>query len=229
MAYTGPLVQLEMSFTRLPWRIAPGWAVAAGAIAGGLSFVEPANILKLAGGVVLADIAWGMLRHYTAHPEPPPARAPALLPYATAASPAARLLAGLAVQGREDRAGWQGALVGLFLTATLSSALGWQAALCSFVALLLVWVAWVARGRGYTPAFADALLDVGVPGVVGVSLTGIALRPPPWPVLAGAAVFVALHWLYLRFAGPRLGQAAGRWVAALLWAGLIMAVAIYRL
>jgi hypothetical protein len=227
LAYTGPLVQLELSFTRFPWRIAPMWAVVAGATAGGLSFVDPRDLLRLLGSVVLADVAWGILRHYAEHSVMPAlVRVPAVLPYATADSPLARALAALALPGREDRAGWQGALVGLTLTTGLSVLLGWEAGFLSLAALSVMWVTWLVRGRGDRPVLSDAVLDVGLPGLLGLALAGLPVGEPPWVLLGLGAAFVGLHWAALRWTYTVTTR---RIIHSLLWAAFMLAAFIIRL
>jgi hypothetical protein len=98
----GPLVQLQIAVSRVPWRIAPAWSVLAGSLAVAGSLNDPALWLRVVAAVVLGDLAWGLLRRYV----PPPGTDPgklsgvsALLPYAHPDAPVSHLVAALALNG----------------------------------------------------------------------------------------------------------------------------------
>jgi hypothetical protein len=220
----GPLVQLHVELSRMLWRIGPAWAVLAGAMAVRASLSAPDILLRLATAVVLADLAWGILRKVvsdrssnatsvTAAPE---------LPYAQPTSPLAQFLHALAAgRGGEQpgsRAAWQELSAGLVLTVALSWLLGGLAPVLSALAVGVILLGWALARRGSQPAFCLAVLDVALPWFLGAGLAWRgqegAIAALPWFWLA--ASFTVLQWGVhrarlsggQRIGGPWLGQMA---------------------
>jgi len=109
---------------------------------------------------------------------------------------------------------WQPPVLGGLLALGVSLLLGPVAlGLTLMAALLLAWAwLWGAR-RGGPPALALALLDVGLPGLLGASLAAQVNDLPPAAV-ALLAGFTALQWGVYRAAyadrAPRAGVVAGQ-------------------
>ncbi len=207
MTEAGPLVQLQISLSRIPWRIAPAWSVLAGALAAGTALGDPALWLRVVAAVVLGDLAWGILRRYVTAAGGSQAVDPgftALLPYAQPDSPVSLVVRELSADG----AGWHGAFAGLVLALGGSLLLGLPALVLSVAAIVVTVVAWALARRGDEPAACLALLDVLLPFALGlIAAGGLARRPLAWQPLLVAAAFSVLQWGALRRAAGR-GQGA---------------------
>ncbi len=210
MTEAGPLVQLQISLSRAPWRLAPAWAVLAGALAAGRPLDDAALWLRVVAAVVLGDLAWGVLRRYaTAAPaagHASPALA-AVLPYAQPDSPASLLVRELSIGGTD----WHGAFAGLLLAVGGALLLGLPALVLSFAAIVVTAVAWALARRGDAPAACFALLDVFLPFVLGMLAAGwLAVEPLTrtvgWQPLLMAAAFTVLQWGALRAGALRAGE-----------------------
>lgn len=228
MTEAGPLVQLQISVSRAPWRLAPAWSVLAGAFAAGKPFGDPSLWLRVVAAIVLGDLAWGVLRRYVAaSPACPPVSNPAaaLLPYAQPDSPVSALVRELSPGGSS----WHGAFAGLVLTLGGALLLGMPAFVLSLVAVLVTVVAWALVRRGDTPAACFALLDVLFPFALGMIAAGwVAITPEaPWlgwrPLIVGAA-FTVLEWGALRSA--ILGAGGRPWLGLALGVLSVLAVLI---
>lgn len=226
-AEAGPLVQLHVELSRRVWRIAPAWAVLAGALAARAWAAAPDAWLRLAAAVVLADLAWGILRKVIAGRQDDAALAPAVLglPYAQPAGPLMRFLRALGAGSRigqpGSRTAWQELSAGLALTIALSWLLGGSAALLSLGAVGVILLGWALARRGSQPALCLAALDVALSWFLGASLAWHG-RPfafePSWFWLAAA--FTALQWGVHRFrlsGGRRRGG---------LWLGQVTVLAV---
>lgn len=226
----GPLLQAELSLSRAVWRIGPAWSVLAGALAGGWAPSEADAILRLGAAILLGDLTWGSLRQLLPRagidPAPSAAFVP-VLPYAAPDAPLARFLNGLAAgAGLAAHVAWQPLAVLLALTVALSLLLGLTAAALSVGVLLLLMLAWLTVvGRGQQPAFLLALLDVMLPGLLGMSLTGDALfNGLGWAgPIALLGAFMLLQWGVLR-AWVRAGSTVGVWLGQLAVIGVLVAL-----
>ncbi len=228
MTEAGPLVQLQISLSRVPWRLAPAWSVLAGAFAAGKPLDDPAWWLRVVAALVLGDLAWGVLRRYVAaSPDrrPTPGRLGAVLPYAQPDSPVSAAVRELSLEGTD----WHGALAGIILVLGGALLLGVPAFVLSFVAILVTIVAWALARRGDMPAACFALLDVFLPFALGLVAAGWgASSVPAWqPLLVGVA-FTILQWGALRSAAPSasrrpwLGLALGSLAVLAALVGLAM-------
>jgi hypothetical protein len=190
----GPLVQLQISLSRVPLRIAPAWSALAGALAVAPALGDPAVWLRIVAAVVLADLAWGVLRQYAqARPETEGQGAVFVLPlpYAQPAAPMSRLLGSLTYGG----ATWHGAVAGVVLTLGGGLLLGWPAVGLSLIAILLTALAGPLARRGDAPAAPFALLDVLLPWTLGMFAAGWASgNGLTWPPLVVAAALTLLQW-----------------------------------
>jgi hypothetical protein len=223
----GPLVQLHVELSRMLWRIGPAWAVLAGALAARASLSTPDVLLRLATAVVLADLAWGILRKVISDQpnDAAPATAVPELPYAQPAAPLARFLHALAAgQGRGQpggRTAWQGPFAGLVLTVALSWLLGGLAPVISAMALGMILLGWALARRGSRPALCLAVLDVALPWFLGAALAwrgqeaGILLL---WFWLA--ASFTVLQW------GVHRARLSGGQRMGGVWLGQMVALAV---
>jgi len=223
----GPLVQLHIDVARMPWRIGPAWSVLAGALAAGASLATADAWLRLIAAVILADLAWGVLRKLVStDPQVVIRQAPSLssAPYARPTAPLTRFLLALAVsqQGSADgvRAALQSLLAGLVFAGALSLLLGIPAMILSALAGFVLWLAWALLRHGNRPAFCLALLDVGLPWLVGASLTwrnlDAVLLSRMLPTLVLAIMFTVLQWGLQR---ARLSEGAptgGVWLGQVL-------------
>jgi hypothetical protein len=169
----GPILDLRIRFGSGPWRMGPAWAVIAGAVVGNALGLGSGSFLRLAGAVLLADVAWGSIwpvqpRGSRSHGRARSSR----LPYSAPRAPMQQILAALFNGGSEGESGdWEGILPGLVLIAALSLLLGSPAILLSFAALALAGSARVLMIHDRWPAFLMALLGVGLPWALGASLT----------------------------------------------------------
>jgi hypothetical protein len=196
----GPLVQLRISLSRTPLRIAPAWSVLAGAVAVAPALGDASVWLRVVAAVVLGDLAWGVLRQY-AQARPPSAGEGAVfalpLPYSQPDAPMSRILGSLTYGG----ATWHGALAGVLLALGGSLLLGWPALILSLLALVLTALAGPLARRGDSPAGVFAMLDVLLPWTLGMVAAGWARgSAPAWGPLVVAAALTALQWGVLRAA-----------------------------
>jgi hypothetical protein len=228
---TGPLVHLHFAPSRMLWRIGPAWAVVAGAVAAGASLGSGASLLRLATAVILADLIWGILRRIipdspssegTASPQTPS------LPYGRSDAPLARIMQTVASGQHASTAPWLGWLGGLALTVVLSLLLGAPALLISAAAVGLIFLARALFRRGCCPSFCLALLDVGLPWILGAALVwpNVAGEARVWFLQMGmvAAAFTVLQWgLY------RARFSAGRRLVALCFGQVMLLGALVML
>jgi len=231
----GPLVELQVSLSNNLWRIGPAWAVLAGALASGAPLSGGDALLRLVGAIGLVDSAWGMVWQLTAGCDGQvqvDGVALRVLPYARRHAPAARIaskLQGLTTKRTVSGAsgvGWHGLAVGLALTLVLSLLLGSAALVLSLVALLVIFVAWLLAQRGVRPALWYALLSVGLPWALGVTLAdrgGAAiLTKGQVASLVLAAAFMVLHWGVMRAYLSGRSRARGVWLGQ----GTLLAVLV---
>lgn len=207
MIEAGPLVQLQISLSRRPWRLAPAWSILAGALAVAPARIEPTLALRVVAAVLLGDLAWGLLRRYAPPDVTGQFHASRVqmvgLPYAQADAPLSQAVRVLASSGVT----WQGALAGLILSLGGGLLLGLPALALSVLALLIAALAWPLARRGDTPAICFALLDVVLPWTLGMLAVGWAdgdlLRSEP---LIVACAFGVLQWGLLRAPVAKSGQ-----------------------
>ncbi len=231
LSETGPLIHLSAAFSGRPWRIGPAWAVLAGALAGGAGLTSGDALLRFAGAVVLADSAWGLLWRLTAGgvsgsvERDSPA---AMLPYAQPDAPLARALMRLQ---RMSAGAWHELPIALALTGGLSLLMGQAALVLSLAVLVVAFVAWLALERDARPALAFALLSVGLPWNLGVTLahpqlalTGQAVTQLG-PSLALAAAFTILQWGVQRAAYTDCSTGRGIWLGE---AAVLVALILLR-
>ncbi|MGE5603283.1 MAG: hypothetical protein ACM30E_09545 [Nitrososphaerales archaeon] len=226
MTEAGPLVQLQISLSRVPWRLAPAWSVLAGAFAAGQPLADPALWLRVVAAIVLGDLAWGILRRYVAASPgkvSPPDPIEIALPYAQPDSPVSALIRELSVGGTN----WHGAFAGLILALGGALLLGLPAFVLSLIAVLITVVAWAEARRGDAPAACFALLDVLLPFVLGMLAAGWSLHSPlAWqPLLVGAA-FTVLQWGVSKSAAPNARGRPGRSLAPGVLAVLVVLVGL---
>ncbi len=224
---SGPLIGLRVSAGRRPWRLGPGWAVLAGALAGGVPLLGGDALLRLAGAIVLVDPAWGAVWVPVAGCLPQWISTPRgqgdrerereywPLPYLQPAAPAARLRAML------PEARWHDILVAALLMAGLGALLGLPALVLSLVALLVTFWALFVVQWGVQPALPRALLAVGLPWLVGMTLgqggqpsfavSGAAFSALPAAGLALGGAFTLLEWGSQRAYSNCDSRARGVW------------------
>ncbi len=207
MIEAGPLVRLHVTLSRAPWRIAPAWAVLAGALAVGSPVSQPAFALRVVAAVVLGDMAWGLLRRswvtsvISASADPAPR---VEFPYSQDDAPLSRALRALTLIGLT----WHGALAGLIVLLGGGLLIGLPAVALSVVAVFIGVQSWSTARRGVTPAVSMALLDVLLPWLLGMFAVGWACADAPlrWPPLFVALGFTVLQWAMLHAATSRAGQ-----------------------
>lgn len=237
---SGPLIGLRVSASRRLWRLGPGWAVLAGALAGGVPLLGGDTLLRLAGAIVLADPAWGAVWVPVAGCGPrwiaalggqrDPGTAYWALPYLQPAAPAARLRAML------PEARWHNILVAALLMAGLGALLGLPALLLSLVALAVTFWALFVVQWDVQPALPRALLTVGLPWLLGMTL-GQGAQPlvtgnaPALPGLSAAglalgAAFTLLEWGSQRAYSSCDSRARGVWGGEL---AVVLALVALRL
>jgi hypothetical protein len=197
-------------------RIGPAWAVLAGALAGGGALFADAVPLRLVGAALLADSVWGVLWRMTAGAADrrsdalPGAAAADLsrLPYYQAGSPAGQALGLL----RDMIAGatWHELFVALALAVALGLLLGLPALLLTVVAWAVTLWGWLLAQSGRQPAACDALLNVGLPWLLGLTLVGPGALPLPG--LALGLAFTALGWGARRAALSQGRRTTGLWL-----------------
>jgi hypothetical protein len=224
----GPLVQLQISLSRVPLRIAPAWSVLAGALAVAPALSDPALWLRVVAAVVLGDLLWGILRQY-AQARPAGADEGALfalpLPYAQPNAPMSRLLGSLTDGGTT----WHGAVAGVVLALGGGLLLGWPAVGLSLAAILVTALAGPLARRGDSPSAAFAMLDALLPWTLGMLAAGWATagagdEPLRWqPLIVGAALTV-LQWGVLRATGKAQGASVALPAGALALIGALVAL-----
>jgi hypothetical protein len=222
----GPIVQLQISLSRVPWRIAPAWSILAGALAVAPARIEPSLALRVVAAVLVGDLVWGLLRRNAPAGSTarfPASRAPmAGLPYAQADAPLSRSVRALALSGVT----WQGALAGLILALGGGLLLGLPAVALSVLALLISAVALTIVQRGDTPAICFALLDVVLPWTLGMVAAGWAVADSlSWQPLILACALGILQWGLLRAPLAKSGQ-GGKALAVGVVAVLVALVAL---
>jgi hypothetical protein len=174
------------------------------------------------GAVILADSVWGLLwRLTTDAADHRPAR-PAVgdyLPYFRTQSPAGRLL-GL-LHEIAPGATWRELVTVLALTALLGVLLGPAAVVLSGVAWAVILWAWALARGGKQPALCDALLNVGLPWLLGLALAhgatpgswrGVDVPLPVAGAVVGAA-FTVQQW------GARRAHLSGGRRLSAAWVG----------
>jgi hypothetical protein len=221
-AGAGPLIGLGVFVGPGVWRIGPAWAVLAGALASGAPLLGDVVPLRLVGAALLADSAWGVLWRLTAADDgerPHQLAEDDHLPYFQPQSPAGRALGML--HDIAPGASWRDLTTALVLTGVLSLLLGVPALVLSVVAYAVALWAWALARSGKQPAACDALLNVGLPWLLGLVLARDAMQ---WGGTAHVAIpgvvmgvaFTTLQWgtrrAYLsdgsRMFAVWLGQAA---------------------
>ncbi|MGC8780847.1 MAG: hypothetical protein ACP5UQ_08290 [Anaerolineae bacterium] len=218
-AGAGPLIGLRVFLGPHIWRIAPAWAMLAGALTSGAAPLAGTAPLRLLGAAILADSLWGMLWRLTAGGEGALSAVPVMarhVPYYHAQSPAGRTLR--LIRYMIADAGWHELVVALGSAAVLSLLLGWPALALTALAWAITLWAWLLTQARSRPAGCDALLNVGLPWLLGWALMGnpesLLSAPAGWsgPILGAA--FVLMQWgaqrVYLtggrRMAAAWLGQ-----------------------
>ncbi|MDH7487533.1 MAG: hypothetical protein QHJ81_14815 [Anaerolineae bacterium] len=193
---THSVLGLRVWLTRQPFRLAPAWAVLAGALASGGLRGRRDNVLLLALAIVLADGLWGWLwallvrrGHSASAGATPP------LPYAAPEAPAARLWRWLAGSvGNEESAqpvaAWQSLLMAVLFAFGLAALLGPAALALTAAALLAGLARYLLAGR-WTGALAQAVFEIGLAWLLGHLLVG-GLTWPMLPMLL-AVGYVLLH------------------------------------
>jgi hypothetical protein len=201
---SGPLVRLRLLPSRTLFRVGPAWAVIAGVVAAGLPDLGVTALLAVVTAAALADLVWGALRQIVPGPErrssidDGAAPVSLALPYLQPDSPLAGWLRSLtpAASGEHESRGWQGTLIALAVAFALSVLLGVPAVMLSGVAVFVIMIAAAVARRGDIPAFWNALLDVGLPWALGLSLAwngnGAPAAFAPAAALGGA--FTVLQW-----------------------------------
>jgi len=202
----GSLVALRASANGTVWRIGPGWAVLAGAIASGGLLLDGSVLLRLGGAMVLADLAWGAIwRMVSAHRSLPAQRAGRrMLPYTQADAPVARTVQWMheLSVSEDEGAGWQELAVAALLVAALSVMLCRTAAVISLLALCVIFAGAAFRRRWGEPIAVHALLSVTLPWMLGMSVVEYSGVDSLWgessSAIAVAASFTVLAWAVLR-------------------------------
>jgi hypothetical protein len=225
----GPLVHVSFAPSRLLWRIGPAWAVVAGAAVAGLTLTTSFAWLRLVAAIVLADLLWGALRRIIPDPsawEGTEAAAAPSLPYGRSDAPLARFLQTIATGQHASATPWLGWLSGLALATVLSLLLGAPVLVLSALAVGLMLLALALYRRGRRPAMCLALLDVGLPWLVGGALVLPATgETASWLPQVGwlAAAFTALQWSIhrARFSGGR--RSLSLWSAQ----ALVLAILVF--
>lgn len=249
---------MRLAVSRAVFRLGPAWSVVAGAIAIGVLRPEAPGLLRVLTAAVLVDLAWGAIRQVI--PIAPAAASPAMptvqvapavgvLPFAQPDAPLARWLAALTpaypLDLIFDRAAdapvstpqvtsgaWQGVLVISGLALVLSLLLGWPAVVLTLVALATIWMAAATGRRGEFPGLAHALLDVGWPWLLGMSLAagelagadGSAYWAAVRPGLLLAGAFTMLQWGMYR--GRHIAQVQPEATPVLAWFGQFAVLAL---
>ena len=225
----GPLVDVRLAVSGSIWRIGPAWAVFAGALASGLPLSSADAVFRLVAAILLADSAWGLLWRVATtveRQEGAEASGHRAVPYAWPGSPLSR--AAQILRGTQAAPGtaFHGLAGGMGLTVALSALLGVGALALSLAAAATALAVFlrsakpstVGRGQNGRPAFCHALLNLGLPWVLGMNLGhsgfGMPLAPIELKVMALAGSYFLLQWGILR------GHSTGRRGAAL-WGGQV--------
>jgi hypothetical protein len=199
-AGAGPLIGLRVSVSPGVWRIGPVWAVLAGALASGAPLLGDAIPLRLVGAAILADSVWGVLWRLTAADDTERLNQPAENdhpPYFQPQSPAGRALGML--HDIAPGASWRESVAALVLTGVLGLLLGASALVLSAVAYVVILWAWALARAGKQPAGCDALLNVGLPWLLGLVLARDAMQrsggvPLLLPGVVMGIAFTTLQW-----------------------------------
>jgi hypothetical protein len=204
-AGSGPIASMRIVLAGSIWRFAPAWAVLAGALSSGLALTSPEPVLRLVTAVLLADSAWGLLWQATVSAQHRSSSAVAWharLPYASPGSLFSRLLRPSCEPGDEVGAAMHRLVGGLGLTLALSMLLGVGALMLSLAAGAAVLVMWIRLLQDRRSAFCGALLNLGLPWLLGIYLGGtsgvVNGGPIPVSALALAAGYFVLQWGILR-------------------------------
>ena len=195
-AGAGPLIGFGISIGPGVWRIGPAWAVLAGALASGAPLLGDAMPLRLVGAAILADSVWGVLWRLTAADDADRANPLAedeRLPYFQPQSPAGRALGML--HDIAPGASWRELMAALALTGVLSLLLGVPALVLSILAYAVILWAWALGRADKQPAVCDALLNVGLPWLLGLLLARDAFQLPVTmpPLLPGVTIGRRVH------------------------------------
>jgi hypothetical protein len=218
----GPLIGLRVSASRYLWRPGPAWAVLAGAIASGAPLLSGEALLRVFGLVLLADSAWGAVWApiIGADPSVSPAAMPRRettswpLPYMQPGAPADQM------RGMTSGARWHDLFVAALLTGGLAVLLGLPALIISVAALgVTLWALFVAQWEAQ-PALPRALLNVGLPWLLGLTLAygtpagsvGLPVVGLPAAALLLGAAFTLLEWGAQRAGGSHDSRARGVWM-----------------
>jgi hypothetical protein len=202
----GSVLDLRLGFRGSPWRLGPAWAVLAGALAVNAPISDGSSLLRLGGAILLADAVWGALWIPPAlrSDQVPVQSGRSHLPYATSVSPMSKSVAALS-EGNPAAggdAGWYGIAIGLVLAAIVSLLLGGSAVVLSILAILAAVGVRILKKRGLSHALMVALLSVGLPWALGVSLRQPTSDFGGWsrveaPLAVGAA-YTILAWAIVR-------------------------------
>ncbi len=249
---------MRLAVSREVFRLGPAWSVVAGAVAVGALRPDAAGLLRVLTAAALADLAWGAIRQVIpivpvvvslTVPSAQPAPMVGMLPFAQPDAPLARWLTALtpahpldsvsagepgvfAPTPQVSMGAWQGVLVIGGLALILSLLLGWPAVALTLVALATIWMAAATARRGEFPALAHALLDVGWPWLLAMSLAagelagaeGSAVWTAVRPGVLLAAAFTTLQWGMYRGRYAAQSQQGGRPV--LIWFGQFAVLAV---
>jgi len=202
------------------WRIGPAWAVLAAVLASAAPLSADASLLRLIGAVILADPAWGALGRMTARASPaagPDAIVQTVrLPYYQPTGPAGRTLRFLRHVIAD--ASWRELLASAALAAFLGLLLGPPALVLTLLAWTVTLWGWFLAQTGKQPAACDALLNVGLPWLLGWTLT--LPEPTAWrlPLEIPAALVLGLAFTVLGWGARRAHLSSGRRMAGL-WLG----------
>lgn len=177
----GPLIGLRIRIRSGIWRIGPAWAVLAGAMASDAALLADATPLRLVGAALLADAMWGALWRMTAlAPAAQDDPAPELVrvPYYQQMSPAGRFLRQLRhLSGDAD---WPELVASIAAALILGALLGVPALILTIAAWAITLWGWFLARAGRRSAVCDALLNVGLPW-----LLGFAIMMPTLPTSGG--------------------------------------------
>lgn len=237
MIEAGPLVRMHVLLSRAPWRIAPAWAVLAGALAAGSPVSQPALALRVVAAVVLGDMAWGLARRSEATSAISAGVGQMRrvgLPYSEDDAPLSCALRALALNGVT----WHGLVASIIFLLGGGLLIGLPAVMLSVLAVLIGALSWSPTKRSVMPAVSMALLDVLLPWLLGMFAVGWVYGDvgSRWPPLLVALAFTVFQWSTVRATasqtGPR-GLVMGAGILALLgtmvalrmpWAAAVVAV-----
>lgn len=183
----GPLIGLRIWIGSGIWRIGPAWAVLAGALTSGAALLADTTPLRLVGTALLADSVWGVLWRMTAltpaAQDDPPAETIGL-PYYRQTSPAGRFLRLLwRISGG---AGWPELFASVAAALILGLLLGAPALILTIAAWAITLWGWLLIQAGRRPAACDALLNVGLPWLLGWAMAAPAIPSATAQLLSGA-------------------------------------------